>query len=109
MLSTCKTEYLYKDIQHILLRCRGLPDEQRQLNLFTTDYVSDKPVLKKIVDTYLYSDAEDDSMQFYIDFSVLPAMVIAVHGQIIHQQLIKIRRTWCRSVYVARESSWVLY
>ena len=96
MLSTCKTEQLFEDIEHILLGCRGLTEERRRLDLFTTDYVSDKPVLKKIVDTYLYLDAEDDRMQFMIDCSVFPMVITAyqVHGQIIHQQLFKIGRTW---------------
>jgi hypothetical protein len=49
--------------------------------------VSDKPVLKKIVDVYLNSDAEDDRMQFMMDYSVLPMVIAAyqVHGQIIHK------------------------
>ena len=81
-----------------------MTDERRRLNLFTTDYVSDKPVLKTIVDEYLYSDTEDDRMQFLLDCSVLPLVITAYqkHGQIVHNQLFKISRTWCRSLHVAR-------
>ena len=104
LLSTCNSKELYEDIEHILLRCRGLTDERRRLQLFTTNYVSDKPVLRKIVDAYLYSDDEDDRMQFMLDCSVLPMVIAAYqeHGQIIHKQLFKISRTWCRSLHVAR-------
>ena len=104
LLSPCKGEQFYEDIEHILLRCSGLTDERRRLSLFTSEYVSDKPVLKQIVEKYLYSTSEDDRMQFMVDCSVLPMVIAAyqVHGQIIHQQLFKIGRTWCRSLHVAR-------
>ena len=104
LLSTCNNEQLYEDIEHILLGCRGLTDERRRLKLFTTEYVSDKPVLKTIVDAYLYSDAEDDRMQFLLDCSVLPMVITPYqeYGQIVHNQLFKISRTWCRSLHVAR-------
>ena len=86
------------------LSCSGLPDERRRLDLFTSDYASDKPVLRKIVNMYLYSEDEEDRMQFVIDCSVLPLVIASyqLHGQIIHQQLFKISRTWCRSLHVAR-------
>jgi hypothetical protein len=43
-------------------------------------------------------------MQFSIDCSVLPLVIYSyqLHGLIIHQQLFKITRTWCRSLHVAR-------
>ena len=44
--------FLHEDIEHMLLRCSGLTDERRRLNIFTTDYV----------DMYLFSDVEDDRM-----------------------------------------------
>ena len=104
LLSTCKEDKLFEDIEHILLRCSGLSDERRRLNRFTNEYVSDKPVLKKIVERYLFSGVEDDCMQFLIDCSVLPMVITAyhAHGKTIHQQLFKISRTWCRSLHVAR-------
>ena len=46
LLRACVSENSYEDIEHILLRCSGLNDERRRLNLFTSDYVSDKPVIK---------------------------------------------------------------
>ena len=49
LLPACIPENIYEDIEHILLRCSGLTDERRRLDLFTSDYVSDKPVLKKNV------------------------------------------------------------
>ena len=71
----------------------------------------DKPVLKKIVNMYLYSEDEEDRMQFIIDCSVLPLVIASyqLHGQIIHQQLFKISRTWCRSLHVARMEAFGRY
>ena len=46
LLDSCENLNLYKDIEHIILHCVGLTDIQ-----FTTNFVSDKPVAKTIVET----------------------------------------------------------
>ena len=104
LLQTCKNQKLFEDIEHILLRCTGLTEVRRRLLRFTLDYIADKPVLKPIIDTYLYSTQDVLRMQFIIDCSVLPMVISSyqLHGHIIHQQLFKISRTWCRSLHVAR-------
>ena len=82
LLPACIPENIYEDVEHILLRCSGLTDERRRLDLFTSDYVSDKQVLKKIVAMYLYSEDEEHRMQFIIDCSVLPLVIASyqLHG-----------------------------
>ena len=104
LLEPCRTQGLFEDIHHIILRCSGLTDVRRRLLVFTREYAADKPVLREIVETYLYSDNDELRMQFIIDCSVLPLVISSyqLHGPIIHQTLFKITRTWCRSLHVAR-------
>ena len=104
LLPTCKDEKIYEDIEHIFLRCSGLSEARRRVNTFTSDFISDKPILKHLVNEYLYSAEEYPRMQFIIDPSVLPMVITAtqLHGNIIHEHLFKISRTWCRSLHVAR-------
>ena len=104
LLEPCRSQELFEDVHHIILRCSGLTAVRRRLLTFTREYAADKPVLKEIVETYLCSDNDDLRMQFIIDCSVLPLVISSyqLHGPIIHQQLFKITRTWCRSLHVAR-------
>ena len=71
---------------------------------FTKKYIADNPVLKPIVESYLFSEDETLLMQFLMDCSVLPLVITTYqeYGAIIHQDLFRISRTWCRSVHVAR-------
>ena len=104
LLEPCRSQELYEDIHHIILRCSGLTEVRRRLEVFTREFAADKPVLRGLVETYLYSDNDELRMQFIIDCSVLPLVISShqLHGPIIHQQLFKITRTWCRSLHVAR-------
>ena len=104
LLEPCRSQELFEDIDHIILKCSGLTDVRRRLALFTSEYTADKPVLREIVETYLCADNDELRMQFIIDCSVLPLVISSYqhHGPIIHQQLFKITRTWCRSLHVAR-------
>ena len=104
LLEPCRSQELFEDIHHIILQCSGLTDVRRRLEVFTSEYTADKPVLREIVKTYLGSDNDELRMQFIIDCSVLPLVISSyqLHGPIIHQQLFKITRTWCRSLHVAR-------
>ena len=104
VLPICKNQNIFEDIEHIILRCQGLTDVRRRLHEFTRDYISDKPVIKPVIDAYLYSTDDYLRMQFLLDCSVLPLVILIHqhHGPVIHQQLFRISRTWCRSLHVAR-------
>ena len=104
LLQSCSNLNLFEDVEHIILHCSGLNEVRRRLFQFTSTYSSDKPVLRPILDTYLYANSPDLRMQFILDCSVLPLVIrgFQEHGKIIHQQLFKITRTWCRSLHVHR-------
>ena len=104
LLDSCKDLHQRENIEHILLHCDGLTEVRRRLVAFTRKVTDDKPVLKQIIESYLFSEDEELRMQFLMDCSVLP-LVISAHqeyGAIIHQDLFRVSRTWCRSVHVAR-------
>ena len=104
LLQPCKGLKISEDIEHVLLHCSALSDVRRRLVNFTTTYTSDKPVLRTIVDSYLYAPSTSLRMQFILDCSVLPLVIAEVQaqGKIIHQHLFRITRTWCRSLHVSR-------
>ena len=85
-----------EDIRHFLLLCAGLSDERRRLETFTEKFSLDKPVLKLLIDEYLFSTDDDLRIQFLVDPSVLPHVISAVQqfGVIIHQHCFKISRLW---------------
>ena len=105
LLQPCNSQNFYEDIEHILLHCSGLTVERRRLESFTMNFLADKPVLQQIVSTYLLKTTDNYlRMQFLLDCSVLPLVIscFQIHGAIIHQQLFRISRTWCRSLHVCR-------
>ena len=107
LLDSCKDLHIRENIQHILLHCDGLTEVRRRLVAFTRKFADDKPVLKKIIDTHLFSQDEDLRMQFLMDCSVLPPVISAYqeYGATVHQSLFRVSRTWCKSVHVARLKS----
>ena len=104
LLPVCKNFNISEDLEHILLHCVGLSAERRRLQDFTTKFISDKPIAKTITSAYLFFAPDNVRMQFLLDCSVLPQVITAYqsHGPIIHQQLFRISRTWCRSLHIAR-------
>ena len=104
LLDSCKDLKISENIQHILLHCAGLTEVRRRLVAFTGKMTDDKPVLKQIIESYLFSQDEELRMQFLMDCSVLPPVITAYqeYGATIHQSLFRVSRTWCRSVHVAR-------
>ena len=86
------------------MKCDGLTGTRRRLIAFTKKYIAYKPVLKPIIENYLFSQDETICMQFLMDCSVLPLVITTYqeYGAIIHQDLFRVSRTWCRSVHVAR-------
>ena len=112
LLETCKNENIIEDTRHIILRCSGLIETRRRLFIFTSNFISDKPVLQPIVTAYLYTtNNEDLVMQFILDCSVLPMVITAYqkYGQIIHEQLFRVTRTWCRAIHRDRLKALGLY
>ena len=104
VLPICKNQNIYEDIEHIFLRCQGLTDVRRRLEEFTREYIWDKPALKPVINAYLFSSEDRLRMQFFLDCSVLPLVILIYqqNGPVIHQHLFRISRTWCRSLHVAR-------
>ena len=104
LLDSCKSLQLSESIEHILMRCDGLTETRRRLMAFTRNYIAEKPVLKTIIEEYLLCQDETLCMQFLLDCSVLPLVITTYqeYGAIIHQDLFRISRTWCRSIHVAR-------
>ena len=104
LLPACKNSNISEDIEHILLHCNNLNAEQRRLEMFTSKFTHDKPPIQLIINTYLYSATDSLRVQFLLDCSVLLLVITSyqVHGSVIHQQLYKISRTWCRTLHVAR-------
>ena len=88
-------------LEHIVLQCTGLSETRRRLLRFTSDYVAAHPYISEIVWTYLYSDSGKVVMQFLIDCSVLPMVILAhqKHGTTVHAHLFRITRTWCKSLH----------
>ena len=90
--------------EHFLLHCGGYSDERRRLYSFITDFSADKPVLKNVLSTYLFTDDNEFRMQFLLDPSVLPDVISAcqLFGDQIQQYCFKIGRTWCRTLHETR-------
>ena len=105
LLPSCRSLLISETIEHVLLHCTGLNDHRRRLELFTEKFAADKPVIQQIISAYMNTEDEYLRMQFLLDCSVLPLVISSfqLHGHIIHQQLYRISRTWCRSLHVARQ------
>ena len=101
LLDSCKSMNICKTLEHIVLQCTGLSETRRRLLRFTSDYVAAHPYISEIVWTYLYSDSGKVVMQFLIDCSVLPMVILAYkkHGTTVHAHLFRITRTWCKSLH----------
>ena len=112
LLDTCKDQHIVEDIWYIIIGCSGLNETRRRLTSFTSSFISDKPVLQPIVRAYLYA-AENGTqvMQFILDCSVLPLVITAYqkYGPVIHQQLFRVTRTWCRALHRDRLKALGLY
>ena len=104
LLPACKKSEIPENVEHILLHCSGLSAERRRLEMFTSKYTHDKAPIQLITNTYLYLAPDNLRVQFLLDCSVLPLVIAAyqTHGSVIHQQLYKISRTWCRTLHLAR-------
>ena len=104
LLPACKNLNISEDSEHILLHCMSLNAERRRLEEFTTQFISDKPLLQPVIATYLFSASDNTRMQFLLDCSVLPLVIVAhqTHGPVVYQHLFRISRTWCRSLHTAR-------
>ena len=104
LLPACKNLNICEDLEHILLHCMSLNAERRRLEEFTTHFLSDKPILQPVITAYLFSAPDNTRMQFLLDCSVLPQVIVAhqTHGPVVHQHLFRISRTWCRSLHTAR-------
>ena len=112
LLDTCKDGNFIEDLMHIIIQCSGLNETRRRLMSFTRNYISDKPVLQPIVMAYLYAtDDEKQVMQFILDCSVMPLVITAYQnfGPIIHEQLFRVTRTWCRALHRDRLKALGLY
>ena len=112
LMDTCKHEKIVEDLNHIIIRCSGLNETRRRLISFTSNYICDKPVLQPLVTAYLYAaDNENQVMQFILDCSVLPMVITAYqkYGPVIHEQLFRVTRTWCRALHRDRLKALGLY
>ena len=111
LLETCKDGNIVEDTRHIILSCSGLNETRRRLISFTNSYISDKPVLHEIVTAYLYAGNGNQVMQFILDCSVLPLVITAYqkYGPVIHEQLFRVTRTWCRALHRDRLKALGLY
>ena len=86
--------------------------QEDDLISFTSNYICDKPVLQPLVTAYLYAaDNENQVMQFILDCSVLPMVITAYqkYGPVIHEQLFRVTRTWCRALHRDRLKALGLY
>ena len=93
-----------ENIEHVLLLCAGLTEERRRLYEYSIIFAADNPILKPILDEYLFTVDNDLLMRFLLDCSVLPYVITArqLFGDNVHHLLFKLTRTWCRSIHRAR-------
>ena len=59
----------------------------------------------RLLSEYLLNCTDDDiSAQFLVDCSILPNVISAYQqlGSMVHEDLFRITRTWCRSLHVDR-------
>ena len=105
LLEPCCSEKISDTVEHILVRCPALDKTRRRLEAFTLNFAADKPYLLRLLSEYLLNCTDDDiSAQFLVDCSILPNVISAYQqlGSMVHEDLFRITRTWCRSLHVDR-------
>ena len=95
-----------EDEQHILLHCTAYINERRRLKELSTDMVNALPIIKPILDAYLYDNHTDENikLQFLLDCSTLPLVIVArqTFGVAVLKPLFKFTRTWCLTIHRRR-------
>ena len=104
LLPTCRLNPTHGTPSHILTECIDLkPAWQRVYSLWSS-YLKDKPSVFPIVMKYTIDCPTTKHMQFLMDCTVLPD-VILLHqkdGKVVHDSLLYLTRTFCYSIYKSR-------
>ena len=80
-------------LEHMLLTCPSLGQARMEFDVFKTRHLSEYPLLADIVDSCLC----EDPIQFYLDASTMPQVILAVqeHGDDILFPIFKLTRHYC--------------
>ena len=97
--STCNS--VVETVEHILIHCGAYSSCKK--HLYSLWLSSTNPVVNGLVVEALSSDTAY-LLQFILDCSVLPSVIIATqkHGFVILKELFYLTRTWCFSVHKQR-------
>ena len=94
-----------EDIDHFIKTCSALQKIRENLFSFTESYSNSHPVIMNIIQTYCKRGTECRLfVQFIIDCSVLPEVIVAVqtYGNIVLIHLFNITRIWCYTLHRER-------
>ena len=96
---TCKGEI--EDTKHILLHCRSYNESKK--HLYTLWLNKRSPAVYELV-LEAFSSTDDYLLQFLLDCSCLPQVILAVqkHGVTILEELFYLTRTWCFTIHRQR-------
>ena len=91
------------DLAHHLVHCPSLASQRELLFEYWKTISCSNTVCNKIL-LEIQTSKEDDFLQFILDCSAVPAVIIAaqIHGSEVFNILFKATRTYCYSMYRAR-------
>ena len=91
-------------LKHILLDCPDLTPARLRVLALWSEYLEDKPVITKLVNSYTLGCDQELQVQFLLDCSVLPTVIseTRLHGKYVLDSLFYMTRTLCFSVHKAR-------
>ena len=103
-LPTCRLNPTPGTLSLIFTECEDLSPARQGVFLLWADHLKDKPFLLPMVRKYTVGCSPAQHMQFILDCTVLPDVIILQQklGRVVYDSLLYLTRTLCFSVHKAR-------
>ena len=101
LLPSCADKQIKEDIQHLLTSCPSLNHSRRTLVSHFREYSRRQPNLAEIINSFLTSPDRDYCVQFLLDCSTIPSVILLRQAEGLHAvgQLFYLTRTWCYTLH----------
>ena len=99
----CVGSQTTEDLEHILASCPSLSHHRGNLQIFTTKFAKNNPLVQTILSTYCNPD-HPLFCQFLLDCSCLPEVqsIVITNGSLCLDMLLYVGRTWCYTLHRER-------
>ena len=98
----CHQRCMVESPEHILMECTAYSDTR--LNMVSLSLNIKNPIAHSLVISLLLCASKEKFMQFLLDCSVLPEVILAAqtHGDAVYNALFYVSRTWCFAMHRER-------